>query len=453
MIGSGIFNSPKDLIGVANPQSAMLSWLIGGFGALMLALVFVYLNDKRPDLRSGIFNYAREGFGDYMGFNAAWGYWSMGWLGNISYLLLFFKTLNDLLGNNALSPITAFIVASVINWIYFYVIASGVKEGAITNMIVTIAKLLPIFLVIILGFIFIKNGNFTVPDWKYQLASTGDKTTPFLQIKNAMAIILWCFVGLEASTVLAGRAKSQRAVRSATIISLLVALTIYILVSVVSMSVVPAKELYNSTTPLALVLSKTYIGQVGSFIVQIGIMVSVIGAGLSWLLLSTETMYSAARSGVMPIFVIKENRKQVPINSLLMSLVFVQFFLLALLSPAINKMYLTAITLATSLVLIPYLLSTLYAVKLSFKDLNSKNFIHFIIAILGVVYSVYVIYTVGLKYLIFTLIFYSIGSALFYKAKKERNESIKRWEVSVIFTLIISSIIIIYLLLSGKITL
>ena len=95
MIGSGIFNSPKDLISVANPQGATIAWLIGGFGALMLALVFVYLAARKPELKSGVFAYARDGFGDFMGFNSAWGYWSVGWLGNVSYLALFFKTLKE----------------------------------------------------------------------------------------------------------------------------------------------------------------------------------------------------------------------------------------------------------------------------------------------------------------------------------------------------------------------
>ena len=92
MIGSGIFNSPKDLIRVANPQGTMIAWVVGGLGALMLALVFVYLAARKPALKSGVYAYAREGFGDYMGFNSAWGYWSVGWLGNVSYLALFFKT-------------------------------------------------------------------------------------------------------------------------------------------------------------------------------------------------------------------------------------------------------------------------------------------------------------------------------------------------------------------------
>lgn len=119
MIGSCIFNSPKDLISSANPQGAMIAWLIGGFGALMLALVFVYLAARKPELKSGIYAYARDGFGDFMGFNSAWGYWSLGWLGNIGFIALFFKTFNDLLGDKAISPLQAFIIGSLIIWIFF----------------------------------------------------------------------------------------------------------------------------------------------------------------------------------------------------------------------------------------------------------------------------------------------------------------------------------------------
>jgi len=151
MIGSGIFNSPKDLIGVANPHGAMLTWAIGGFGALMLALVFTYLASRKPELKSGVYAYAHDGFGDYMGFNSAWGYWSMGWLGTVSYLVFFFKTLNDLLGANALSPLTCFLIGSGILWFFYAILIAGVKEGAILNFIVTLAKMIPILLIIAMG--------------------------------------------------------------------------------------------------------------------------------------------------------------------------------------------------------------------------------------------------------------------------------------------------------------
>ncbi|MFA7389938.1 MAG: amino acid permease, partial [Proteiniphilum sp.] len=193
MIGSGIFNSPRDLIAVANPQGAMITWVIGGFGALMLALVFVYLAARKPELKSGVYAYARDGFGDYMGFNSAWGYWSVGWLGNVSYLALFFKTLNDLLGEKALSPLPAFLIGSAILWSFHAILMAGIREGAILNFIVTAAKLIPILLIILLGISLVRSDLFLTEEWQQRLASTGSSTTPLLQVKEAMAAVLWCF--------------------------------------------------------------------------------------------------------------------------------------------------------------------------------------------------------------------------------------------------------------------
>ncbi|NLX66378.1 MAG: amino acid permease, partial [Bacteroidales bacterium] len=351
MIGSGIFNSPKDLIRVANPQGTMLTWIIGGAGALMLALVFVYLTGRRPELKSGIYAYARDGFGDYMGFNSAWGYWSVGWLGNISYLALFFKTLNDLLGEQALSPLQSFLIGSAILWFYYTILRAGVKEGAILNFIVTVAKLIPILLIILLAPALFDRDLFQIPDWQWKLAATGTTTTPLQQVGNAMAVVLWCFVGIEAASVLSGRAKKQKAVRTATILSTLIVLGIYMLVTLIAMSTIPAGELASSETPLALVLERTIIGAAGGVIIKLGIMVSVLGASLSWILLSVETMYAAARDGVMPRRLAKVNSKGTPINALLLTQCFTQIFLLAILSPKLNETFLAAITIATTLVL------------------------------------------------------------------------------------------------------
>lgn len=450
MIGSGIFNSPKDLINVANPMGTLATWIFGGIGALMLALVFIYLSAKKPELKSGIYAYARDGFGDYMGFNSAWGYWSLGWLGNISYLVLFFKTLNDLLGEHALSPLTCFILGSAILWFYYFILLSGIREGAILNFVVTIAKLMPIALVILLGFSLVNNEVFNVPDWQTKLASSGKSTTPLLQVKGAMAVVLWCFVGIEAASVLSGRAKSQQAVRRAIIISVLSVLGIYMLVTFVAMASIPAKELAASDTPLSLVLGKTTIGAAGSLIVQAGIMISVLGASLSWILLSVETMYAAAREGVMPKILAKVNKKQTPVNALLLTQLFTQLFLLSILSPALNETYLAAITIGTTMVLIPYLLSSLYAVKVSFGGRHEKNIYKFI-AILGTLYAVYVIYAVGIKYLFLSIIFYAIGAFVFLKGRKEQKQKPKQWEWAFILILIAAAIALTVLILTGKI--
>ena len=225
-----------------------------------------------------------------MGFNSAWGYWSAGWMGNVSCLVLLFKTLNDLLGEHAISPLAAFLTGSALLWLFFAILMSGIREGAILNFIVTTAKLIPILLIIFLGVSLVRGDLLLVPDWQQRLASNGEETAPLLQLKGAMAIILWCFVGVEAASVLSGRAKSQQTVRLATILSLLVVLTVYMLITVITMASIPAGELADSQTPLALVLSRTLIGTAGGLTVKLGIMVSVLGASLSWILLGGNTL-------------------------------------------------------------------------------------------------------------------------------------------------------------------
>ncbi|MFA5650412.1 MAG: basic amino acid/polyamine antiporter [Proteiniphilum sp.] len=454
MVGSGIFNSPKDLIGVANPQGTLLTWLIGGAGALMLALVFVYLAGRKPELKSGVYAYARDGFGDYMGFNSAWGYWSVGWLGNVSYLALFFKTLNDLLGEQALSPTHSFLLGSAILWFYYFILMSGVKEGAILNFIVTAAKLIPIVLLILLAPALFDRELFHVPEWQWKLASTGVTTTPLQQVGNAMAVVLWCFVGIEAVSVLSGRARKQRTVRMATIISTLFVLGIYMLITLAAMGSVPAAELAAAETPLARVLERTIIGAAGGIIIKLGIMVSVLGASLSWILLSVETMYAAARDGVMPRRLAKVNAKETPVNALLLTQCFTQVFLLSILSPSLNETYLAAITIATTLVLIPYLLSSLYAVKTAIRyKKEEKTYRNLLVALLGTFYSGYVIYAVGIQYLFLSVLFYGIGSLLYLRAKREKKERPKPWEWTVIILLLTGATWIAVLLVTGKILL
>jgi arginine:ornithine antiporter/lysine permease len=64
-----------------------------------------------------------------------------------------------------------------------------------------------------------------------------------------------------------------------------------------------------------------------------------------------------------------------------------------------------------------------------------------------------VIYAVGIRYLILSVLFYGIGSLLYLKAKREQQKQPKRWEWAVIMLLLSASAVIIGLLLAGRITL
>lgn len=449
MIGGGIFNSPTDLISNTNPQAVLLSWIIGGIGVIFLALVFQLLANKRPKLIGGIFTYAKEGFGDFTGFNSAWGYWLSAWLGNVAFFILMFKTLNSLIGE--MRPIVSFLIASLILWTVHWIQLRGTKSAGIINAIATVAKVIPLLLVIILGFTVFDLKIFNVENWKSILVATGEQTNLFKQVNSAMGIILWCFIGVEAATVLSEKAKSAKIVGLATILSLVITLALYMLVSVVSMGVVPGGILLNSQTPLADVLARTAIGRSGPVIVKLGLIISLLGCLISWVMLAAEIPYVAAKGGTMPKWFMKQNKNGAPSNSLLLTDILIQIFLLSLLLPALQSAYNDVFLIATTCILIPYLFSSLYAIKVSKEDkLGYKDMI---ISIIASIYSVYVIFAVGLQYLGAALIMYALGIGIYIKAKKEKNKEITSKEKGAMGIIILLAIFMIVMIGTGKIKL
>jgi len=75
MIGAGVFSLPQNMASVASPAAVMIGWSITGVGMIFLALAFQHLSHLKPEIESGVFGYAQAGFGDFVGFCSAWGYW------------------------------------------------------------------------------------------------------------------------------------------------------------------------------------------------------------------------------------------------------------------------------------------------------------------------------------------------------------------------------------------
>ncbi|HDL4654887.1 TPA: amino acid permease, partial [Mannheimia haemolytica] len=93
MIGSGIFSLPQNMAAVAGAEAITIGWLITGVGIIFLGLSFFFISRLRPDLDGGIYTYAREGFGELMGFMSAWGYWLCATIGIVGYLTVAFEGL------------------------------------------------------------------------------------------------------------------------------------------------------------------------------------------------------------------------------------------------------------------------------------------------------------------------------------------------------------------------
>src|SRR5215218_6982834 len=104
MIGSGVFLLPSAL--AAYGGVSIVAWLFTSAGALLLALVFARLGRAYPRT-GGPYAYARRAFGDFIGFQTAWGYWIAVWAGNaaiavafVAYATVFWPTLGE---NNLLA--------------------------------------------------------------------------------------------------------------------------------------------------------------------------------------------------------------------------------------------------------------------------------------------------------------------------------------------------------------
>ena len=151
MVGGGIFSIPQNTAASAGVGATAVAWGITGLGMLALAFVFLNLALRQPHLDSGIYAYARAGFGPFTGFSSAWGYWFMAVLGNVGYYVLLFCTLGHYLpafgdGNTPL----AVACASVMLWGTHALVLRGIKEAARINQITTVAKLVPLLVFVLL---------------------------------------------------------------------------------------------------------------------------------------------------------------------------------------------------------------------------------------------------------------------------------------------------------------
>lgn len=241
MIGAGVFSLPQNMATGAAPVAILIGWLITGFGILTLAFVYQGLATRKPELDSGPYAYARAGFGDFVGFNSAWGYWISAWLGNVSYAVIIFGALDyfwPIFGEGNTWP--AIVGASIALWLIHALILTGVRKAAIVNLITTIAKLVPILIFAVVVLI-----AFNLDTFRLDLFGTGtpDLGSVFDQVKSTMLVTLWVFIGIEGASVVSARTERRWDVGRATILGFIIALSAYVLISILSLGILLAQEL------------------------------------------------------------------------------------------------------------------------------------------------------------------------------------------------------------------
>ena len=314
MVGGGVFTLPQNFGAATGVLGALIAWTIAGLGMLMLAFVFQSLAVRRPDLDSGIYIYAQAGFGNYCGFNAAWGYWASNVVGNVFFMVFAMASIGEFVpGLGQGNTVLAVLLASALVWTFHVLIARGIRQAAIVNRIVTVAKLVPILVFVVIAAVAFDAGIFADNFWGDDQHTFG---SVFDQVTDTMLVTTFVFIGIEGASVYSRLARRREDVGRATLLGFTSTLALFASVTLVSYGVLPQHDLATAKQPSIGVVLESVVGDWGATFISVGVIISVLGAYLAWTLLNAEVMYMPARTDVMPRLLARENRHRTPIAAL-----------------------------------------------------------------------------------------------------------------------------------------
>lgn len=421
MIGGAVFNLPSNMAEGAALGAVIIAWLITALGMFFLVQTFKTLSNNRPDLSSGIYSYAAEGFGKYVGFNSAWGYWLSAAIGNVSFAVLLMQALGYffpifLSGNNWASILGG----SLLIWFMNFLVRRGVSRAAMLNVQSTIAKLVPLFLFIVVLLFAFNTDKLMFDFWGEENSNLGGLSK---QIKSTMLVTLWAFIGIEGAVVISGRAKNKKDVGKATVIGYAGAVVIYAAVSIFSFGIMGQADLAKLPDPSSAYVMKAIVGNWGAVVLNIGVIISILGAWIAWTIMTAEVPSTAAVRGVLPKAFGKLNKNGSPGFALNATSIIMQ---ITIFFSALEKnAFLAIISIAGSMILVPYVLSSLFLVKLAYidkKQNTDKRILKTKALFIGITASLYgcwLVYAAGLKYILLSTILYAIGIFVYRIAWKE----------------------------------
>jgi APA family basic amino acid/polyamine antiporter len=389
MIGSGVFLLPASLAGAAGPI-AIAAWALTGVGAILLALVFANLGRAYPRT-GGPYAYARHAFGDFVGFQTAWGYWIAVWAGNAAIAVAFVGYLTMFWPALAVKNLLAALIAIATIWLLTIVNMVGVRQGGAIQLVTTVLKFVPLVLIGIVGLFFFKSENFT-PLAPYGIGSG---------INAGAALTLWAFIGLESATIPAEEVvDAERTIPRATIIGVLVTTLVYMLTTIAIMGIIPTAQLAQSASPFADAAAIIFGGSWAAMIIALVAMISAFGCLNGWILLQGRVPLAAAQDGLFPRqFAQLHPRWQTPVFGLVTSSVLITLLLLMNYSQTLVEQFNFIILLATLTTLVPYAYAAAAEVYLFFTDrqnFSGRNLVRdTIIATLAFAYALYAIIGAG----------------------------------------------------------
>ena len=415
MIGAGVFVLPAALSKYGS--IGLIGWLISAFGAIVLAIIFSSLSKIISDKSGGPYVYSKNGFGDFIGFLVAWGYWVCTWIGNGAIVIsvigasgFFFPAITN-------NPVFSVTYGISIIWILTYINTRGIKDSAIVQIITTLLKLLPILIVIVFGIFFFDISNFP----KFNLTNNSDISI----IPIVASLTLYAFLGIESASIPAENVKNpKKNIPKATMIGTLICVLVYFSGTVILFGILPVEIMQNSPAPFVDAAEKIGGKYMASF-VGLGTIIAGIGALNGWILMTGQMPMAASKDKLFPEVFGKQNSKGVPLLGLIIGSVLTSFVMLMNYNDSLVNQFEFLILLSTFICLVPYLFTAASFSLISLRNFkNGKLIKNIIISVFGFLFSVWAIYGSGKESVFYGFILLLLGIPLYVYIKWKNNRSL-----------------------------
>lgn len=284
VIGSGMFVMPATvaaLLGRGSPTA----YVVAAAAAILIALSFAEAGSYY-DRAGGPYIYAREAFGDFIGFEVGWMFLFARVAGAAAvtnafaaYVAFFQPALGQPLGR-ALVISVAIAAIGALNYV-------GIQFGATFLNIFTVAKLLPLFGFVAIGLFFVNWHTLFPPP-----------APAFGPLREASLVLLFALGGFEFASVPTEEViESRRYLPFALIAGLAFSAVVYILVQIVCVGTLPG--LAHDAAPVADAAAQ-FMGHSGAILMAVGALLSSTGTDSAILLVGPRMLYALAQGGQLP---------------------------------------------------------------------------------------------------------------------------------------------------------
>jgi amino acid transporter len=304
VIGSAVFILPSQVAAQVGTWSPM-AFLAIGLASLLVALCFAEVG-SRFEGTGGPYLYTRAAFGRFVAFEVGWMQWftrvtSQASVVNAIALALGFYWPVVTRGFGRALIIT--VVTLAIGWINL----RGIRQSAFVINLLTVAKLVPLALFILVGVWFVDPSR---------LAPSGPVSTT--QWSTAALLLIFAFGGYDVIGVPAGEAADPRHHLPFAFVTTIVAVTaIMALAQVVALGTLP--NLAASPTPLA-DASLLFMGAGGALLISAGSVVSMAGNNMGQVLTGSRMLFALAENGELPSFLARvHSRYRTPSNAIIVT--------------------------------------------------------------------------------------------------------------------------------------